>query len=66
MGGESFGGVVFARDSHEVFSVGRDAVLRRWDGKDGRLLFVAPAAGGGRPSVSTDGHVLVADRAPTR
>ncbi len=36
-------------------------MLRRWDGDNGRLLFEAPAAGGGRPSVSTDGHVLVAD-----
>ena len=61
VGGESFGGVVFAPDSAMLFSVGRDESLRRWDGADGRLLFQVPAAGNGRPSVSADGHVLVAN-----
>jgi WD40 repeat protein/DNA-binding CsgD family transcriptional regulator len=43
------------------YAAGRDGTLRAWDAVSGDLLFDAPAVGGGRPSATADGRVLVSD-----
>ncbi|HET9520756.1 MAG TPA: WD40 repeat domain-containing protein, partial [Candidatus Limnocylindrales bacterium] len=59
--GESFY-AEFGPSSDTVYSTGRDATLRRWDGRSGEEIAVSEAAGSGRPSVSEDGtRVLVSD-----
>ncbi len=58
--GEHYG-AEFAPTGSTAYTSGRDSVLRAWDGSSGNLLFVAPAAGGGRPSATADGRVLVSD-----
>ena len=58
--GESIG-TAFAPEGSTAYAAGSDATLRAWDALSGEPLFIAPAAGGGRPSAALDRRVLVSD-----
>jgi DNA-binding CsgD family transcriptional regulator/WD40 repeat protein len=58
--GESYG-VTFAPEGSLALSSGRDASLRGWDARTGQVRFVVPGAGGGQPSASSGGLVIVTD-----
>src|SRR6185503_11451508 len=54
-------GAEFGPDGTITYTSGRDGTLRAWDAASGDLLFEAAAVGGGRPSATADGRVLVGD-----
>ncbi len=58
--GESYG-AGFGPSGSLAYTSGRDATVRIWDAESGDLMFEAPGVGGGRPSASLDGRVLVTD-----
>ena len=57
--GEHFG-AAFGPDG-TVYASGRDATLSAWDATTGEAPVPGPAAGGGRPSATEDGRILVGD-----
>lgn len=58
--GEHYG-AAFGPVGSTAYTSGRDSTLQVWDASTGAELFRVPAAGGGRPSATADGLVLVGD-----
>ena len=51
----------FGPEGSVAYISGRDGTLRVWDAAVGSLLSELPAVGGGRPSATVDGRVLIGD-----